>query len=81
MALCPGWVRTEFHERSSMDTSGIPAFLWMDPNRLVMAALRDYRCGTPVSVPGVAYKVLVGLGKVLPRRVATALSARAGSRH
>ncbi|ONI91094.1 short-chain dehydrogenase [Saccharothrix sp. ALI-22-I] len=81
MALCPGWVRTEFHERSGMDTTGIPGFLWLDADRLVAAAMRDLRRGVAVSVPGVAYKVLIGLGKILPRRVTTALSARAGSHH
>ncbi|WP_158854712.1 hypothetical protein [Saccharothrix deserti] len=81
MALCPGWVRTEFHECSGMDTSGIPAFLWLDPDRLVTAALRDLRRGVAVSVPGLAYKVVIGLGKTLPRRLTTRLSARTGSRH
>lgn len=80
MALCPGWVRTEFHERSGMDTTQIPAFLWLEPDRLVSAALRDLRGSVPVSVPGIAYKVLIGLSQILPRRVTTALSARAGSR-
>jgi short-subunit dehydrogenase len=81
MALCPGWVRTEFHERSGMDTTQIPGFLWLTPDRLVTAALRDLRHGVPVSVPGTAYKILAGLGKILPLRIATKLSARAGSRH
>jgi short-subunit dehydrogenase len=81
MALCPGWVRTEFHQRSGMDTTGVPRFLWLDAERLVASALRDLRRGVPVSVPGAIYKVLAGLGKILPRRVATSLSAQAGSRH
>lgn len=81
MALCPGWVRTEFHERSGMDASGVPSFMWMDPDRLVTTALRDLRRGVAVSVPGLQYKVLIGLGKILPRGLTTKLSARAGSRH
>ncbi len=81
MALCPGWVRTEFHERSGMDTSGIPSAMWLAPDRLVSEALRDLHRGVPVSVPGTVYKVLITLGKILPRRVTTALAARAGSRH
>ncbi|MBP2326624.1 short-subunit dehydrogenase [Kibdelosporangium banguiense] len=81
MALCPGWVRTEFHERSGMDTAGIPGFMWLDAARLVTEAMRDLRNGVPVSMPGIAYRVLTGLGKILPRRVTSALSARMGSRH
>lgn len=81
MALCPGWVRTEFHERSGMDTAGIPAFMWLDADRLVLAALRDLRRNVPVSVPGGAYKLAVGLAAILPRRITTRLAARAGSHH
>jgi short-subunit dehydrogenase len=81
MVLCPGWVRTEFHQRSGMDTAGIPSFMWIDADRLVAEALRDLRRGTSVSVPGLSYKVLVGLAKILPRTLTTRLSARAGSRH
>jgi short-subunit dehydrogenase len=81
MALCPGWVHTEFHERSGMDTTGIPRFLWLDADRLVTEGLRDLRRGVAVSVPGAAYKTFAALGKLLPRRLTTALAARAGSRH
>lgn len=81
MALCPGWVRTEFHERSQMDTSGIPESLWLEADELVDAAIRDFRRGVPVSVPDVRYKALAGLGRLLPRRLTAHLSARAGSRH
>ncbi|MFF5010305.1 SDR family NAD(P)-dependent oxidoreductase [Streptomyces phaeochromogenes] len=81
MALCPGWVRTEFHERSDMDVSGIPDALWLDADQLVDAAIRDFRRGVAVSVPDGRYKAMVGLGRVLPRRLVAHLSARAGSRH
>lgn len=81
MALCPGWVRTEFHERSRMDTSGIPDSLWLDADALVAAAIRDFRRGVPVSIPDARYKALAGLGRLLPRRLNARLSAGAGSRH
>ena len=29
MALCPGFVRTEFHQRMDANLSGIPGFMWL----------------------------------------------------
>jgi uncharacterized protein len=81
MALCPGFVHTEFHERAKMDVSGIPEFMWMDADKLVGAALRDYRRGLQVSVPGAQYKTLVGLGRLIPRNLAGRISSRTGRTH
>jgi short-subunit dehydrogenase len=71
-------VHTEFHERARIDMSGIPEFLWLDADRLVATALRDYRRGTPVSIPGARYKVVVGAGRLIPRALSTRLASRAG---
>ncbi|MGI8332246.1 SDR family NAD(P)-dependent oxidoreductase [Actinomadura scrupuli] len=78
MAMCPGFVHTEFHERAGMDVSGIPGILWLDADRVVADALRDLRKGLLVSVPGAQYKTLVGLGRLVPRNLAGRLSSRAG---
>jgi short-subunit dehydrogenase len=78
MALCPGWVHTEFHERARMDMSGLPGFLWLDADKLVAAALRDLDRGVRVSVPGMPYKALVGLSRLVPRRVSARISSRTG---
>jgi short-subunit dehydrogenase len=78
MAMCPGFVHTEFHERAGMDVSSIPDFLWLDADRVVTDALRDLRKGVLVSVPGAQYKTLVALGKLVPRNLAGRLSSRAG---
>ena len=75
LALCPGFTHTEFHDRAGMDMSGIPGFLWQNPDQVVEAALRDLRAGKAISIPGGWNKALVALGRVLPRDVA----ARAAS--
>ena len=81
MALCPGWVHTEFHERANMDMRGVPEFLWLDADELVTAALRDYRRGLRVSVPGAPYKAVVGLSRLVPRGLSSRISARTARRY
>jgi short-subunit dehydrogenase len=80
MALCPGFVRTEFHERAGMDTGGIPGFLWLDADRVARAAMRDLALGRRVSVPDPRYKAIVGVGRLIPLGVTGAISARLGRR-
>lgn len=79
MALCPGWVRTEFHERSNMGTDGIPSFLWLDADTLVDRAIHDFRHGIAVSIPDLRYKTVVAISKLIPRRILTAIATRVGS--
>jgi short-subunit dehydrogenase len=80
MALCPGFVHTEFHDRARMDMSGVPSALWLDADDVVAAGLRDFRRGLTVSVPSVQYKTLVGAGKLIPRNLAARLSGRLSAR-
>ncbi|MFB4314513.1 SDR family NAD(P)-dependent oxidoreductase [Actinomadura sp. 21ATH] len=78
MALCPGFVRTEFHERAGMDVSGVPGFMWLDRDKVVDAALRDLRRGVGVSVPSPQYKAIVGISRLMPRDLVGRLSSRTG---
>ena len=68
MALCPGYVRTEFHQRAGINMSKTPNFLWLDADRLVADALRDLRRGKVVSVPDWKYKVGAFALRHFPRR-------------
>lgn len=79
-AVCPGWVRTEYHERAGLDVSDVPAALWLTPETVVDAALRDFARGVRISVPTGRYKLIVALNRAVPRRLAAAVSARVGSR-
>jgi short-subunit dehydrogenase len=66
-ALCPGFTRTEFHQRGRMKMAGLPNFMWLDSDVLVAKAWKDAITGKPVSIPGWQYKVLIGLISVVPR--------------
>ncbi len=71
MALCPGFVHTEFHERAGLDIASIPEWLWLDADRVVEDALRDLERGRVVSVPSATYKTLSVVARHAPRRVMT----------
>ena len=67
MALCPGFTKTEFHER--MDVQRGSGFLWLDADFLVRKALADFDKGRVYSIPGAQYKAIVGLSRLVPNRV------------
>jgi hypothetical protein len=66
-ALCPGFTRTEFHERADYRTDGIPDALWLDAPALVAGCLRDAERGKVVSVPSLRYKVIGTAARLAPR--------------
>jgi uncharacterized protein len=81
-ALCPGWVRTEFHERANINISSIPSALWLDADRLVADALEDAADGKVISIPSKRYKVLMTICEHLPHRVLRVVSRNlTSSRH
>ena len=66
-ALCPGFTRTEFHQRGRMSMKGLPAFMWLNSDTLVAASWKDALAGKAVSVPGWQYKLLTSIIHVVPR--------------
>src|SRR3954447_21759793 len=65
--LAPGWVRTEFHERADIRTHKIPRFLWLKPDALVAACLRDVAAGKVISIPSRRYRALIFAARHAPR--------------
>ncbi len=78
-ALCPGWVRTEFHDRAGIRSSSIPNFMWLDAEQLVSAALRDVDRGTVISIPTLRYRALIGLARLAPKSAIRSLSGAISS--
>ncbi|MEV5507780.1 SDR family NAD(P)-dependent oxidoreductase [Streptomyces orinoci] len=81
MALCPGFVRTEFHQRAGMGTENIPGWMWLDADRLVDAALKDLARGKSLSIPDPRYKALTGLSKLVPRGALGRVSSTTGRKY
>ncbi|MER7057765.1 MULTISPECIES: SDR family oxidoreductase [unclassified Streptomyces] len=81
MALCPGFVRTEFHERAGMGTDNIPGWMWLDADKVVAAALDDLSRGKSLSIPDPRYKALMGAAKLVPRGMLGGISSRTGRKY
>lgn len=78
-ALCPGWVRTEFHQRAGIRSSSIPSSLWLDADELVATSLRDVARGRVISMPSVRYRTLIWFARHLPRSAIRGISRRISS--
>ncbi|HTF49090.1 MAG TPA: SDR family oxidoreductase [Pseudonocardia sp.] len=76
LALCPGYVRTEFHQRAGVDVGARTGPLWLDADRVVADGLADLARGRVVSVPSMTYKAVVGVIDVMPRFVVRAMVSR-----
>lgn len=77
-AVCPGFVRTEFHQRAGIEMSSIPSFFWLEVDDVVAASLADVARGKVISVPGVQYKAIVTAGRLVPRNLTRAVNNMIG---
>ncbi len=75
-AVCPGFTRTEFHQRAEMDMSGVPDWMWLSADDVVREALEDSRKGKLISVAGRQYEALGLAVQYLPRPLVRRLMAR-----
>ena len=68
-ALCPGFTRTEFHQRGGMKMGAVPPWLWLTADQVVSDAWRAAKSGKAISVPGVVYKIISAISRFGPRPV------------
>ncbi len=73
MALCPGFTKTEFHER--MEVKRGDGLMWLDVDFLVEKALEDFAKGRVLSIPGAQYKTVIALTRLVPNRALQALQS------
>jgi short-subunit dehydrogenase len=78
--VCPGFTRTEFHERSGPRAFEAPGFMWQQPEQVVAASLRDLERRRAVTFPGALNGTLAVFASVAPagfsRRVVGAVLKR-----
>lgn len=77
-ALCPGWVRTEFHQRAGLtgQEKAIPGWVWVSAERCVRECLVDADRGRIVSIPTTRWKLAAFVLQHLPRGAVHAISRR-----
>jgi short-subunit dehydrogenase len=73
-ALCPGFVRTEFHRRAGIDMSTKPAWMYVDVDAVVDGSVAALRANRPVFIPGLLYRGMAGVAKLAPRAMVRAVS-------
>jgi short-subunit dehydrogenase len=66
-ALCPGFTRTEFHQRGRMSMKGLPNFMWLNADSLVAKAWIDTLKGKAISIPSRRYQILTFVICYAPR--------------
>lgn len=76
MAVCPGWVRTEFFDRAVRDDTITYYNRFYTPEQVVSRALKDMNKGKDVSVCGFAIRWQVRLTKLLPHKLVMAIWCR-----
>ena len=77
-AVCPGFVRTEFHQRAEIDMTSLPGPLWLNVDDVVDESLADVAKGKVVSIPGLQYKALTTAGRIIPRGLVRAFTKTMG---
>src|SRR5699024_6944514 len=74
-ALCPGFVRTQFHESAGIDMRRTPAWMYVDADVLVDTSLRRVGGGDVLCVPGAVYRGVAMISRILPRRLLRRVAA------
>jgi len=76
LALAPGFVHTEFHQRAGIDMAKTSELWWLDADQVVRECLADLGRGKTVSIPGLQYKAVVGLSRLVPRGLVRRIAGR-----
>ena len=76
IAVCPGWVKTEFMETMNKEDSVKRYFKLYSADVVVAKALRDMKMGKDVSICGIATQAIITLAKVVPAKISMEIWCR-----
>ncbi len=79
-ALCPGYTRTEFHERADWDVRAVPTAAWGRAEDVARAGVDGVLANRPVVIPGAANRALANLSRVIPSGVSRKVTKLLASR-
>jgi short-subunit dehydrogenase len=82
-ALCPGFTWTEFHDANGTRArvnAAVPSWAWLSVEPVVLAGWRAVEANRPTCTPGLAYKALCALVRLVPDNTALAVMRSQGPR-
>lgn len=62
-AVCPGWVKTDFHKRGGVSAPNIPNWLWVSPRVVVNSAFDAVASGKAIRIPTLRWKLIIFIAK------------------
>jgi len=81
-AVCPGWVKTAFHDRAGVGRPKLPGFIWVDADVVAAEGLTDALAGRSVSVPSAKWRTAIWVAQHGPAVIAEKVSQMlVSSRH
>ncbi|MCL2490501.1 MAG: SDR family NAD(P)-dependent oxidoreductase [Propionibacteriaceae bacterium] len=81
-AVCPGWVKTAFHDRAGVGRPKLPAFIWVDADVVAAEGLAAALAGRSVCVPSMKWRFAIWVAQHGPAVVAEKASQMlVSSRH
>ena len=82
-ALCPGFTWSEFHDANGTRariSAATPTWAWLQADKVVEDGWRAVEANRPICIPGVVYKVICGVARLVPDGLALAVMKAQGPR-